>query len=276
VILPEVPGLGVWRLESHGYYAARELGGQLALVDRVVQTGGVVIASLRLTFREDRRPGQPIKRYSVPALDVSQTFAQLAANAGITQPPAVDGATSAQLEQLYQPNPAAAERDAAQAAMPTPDSVAQAEKTATARHTATRAAKNAKPALGTGRTRNTATPAPQTAQKVGESGSETAAEMISDGQKKAMFAICKDIGLDDRDDRMRLCITVVGRDLETSADMTYEEAGAVLNTLSQVQDGRRAFTLNPDGQVVGTHPHDHNPGTLTATDIRLPIDTGDD
>jgi hypothetical protein len=257
VILPEVPGLGVWRLESHGYYAARELGGQLALVDRVVQTGGVVIASLRLTFREDRRPGQPIKRYSVPALDVSQTFAQLAANAGLATPPAVDGTTSAQLEHLYQPNTAATAADAAaHATMPTVDDIAAAERTATARHTATRAAKNAKPALGTGRQRNT-TPTPPAAL----------VEMISEGQKKAMFAICKDIGLDDRDDRMRLCISVAGHDLKTSADMTYDEAGAVLNTLSLVQDGRRAFTLNPDGQVIGTHPHDHNPGTLTANDV---------
>jgi hypothetical protein len=139
--------------------------------------------------------------------------------------------------------------------MPTVDDITAAERTATARHTATRAAKNAKPQLGTGRTRNTTTPP------------AALVEMISEGQKKAMFAICKDIGLDDRDDRMRLCISVAGHDLKTSADMTYEEAGAVLNTLSQIQDGHRAFTLNADGQVVGTHPHDHNPGTLTANDV---------
>ena len=39
VILPEVPGLGTWRIESHGYYAAVELGGALELIESQVQKG---------------------------------------------------------------------------------------------------------------------------------------------------------------------------------------------------------------------------------------------
>lgn len=261
VILPEVPGLGVWRLESHGFYAAKELGGQLALVDQVVQAGGVVVASLRLTQREDKRPGQPIKRYTVPALDVGATFAQLvSATTNGTAAPVIDGSASRQLAELVAPP---AEAAFARATFPTQD-----ELDASSAQRATKATKKRTPPVGPGRRRGaTSEPSPTPPEPPPVDASEFPTEPdlpMSDAQKAAMFALCNDTGLNDRDDRMRLCITIVGRTLTSSAEMTAREAGDVLDALQAVKRGSHDFTLDPDtGHVTGIHPnpnHEHEGG----------------
>jgi hypothetical protein len=82
-----------------------------------------------------------------------------------------------------------------------------------------------------------------------------------------MFALCRDIGLHDHDDRIRLSNAVVDHPHTSSNELTSAEMTVFLDILQAVKDGTRAFTLNTDGQVIGTHPHDHNPGTLTAHDV---------
>jgi len=68
VMLPMAGDLGVWRLESHGYYAAVELAGAAGLVELATRRGIMVPAVLRLEQRVIKRPGQPPKRFAVPAL----------------------------------------------------------------------------------------------------------------------------------------------------------------------------------------------------------------
>jgi hypothetical protein len=70
VILPLVPDLGVWRLESHGFYAASELGPSVDLLAAASARGIFVDARLRLEQREQKRPGQPTNRYAVPVLEL--------------------------------------------------------------------------------------------------------------------------------------------------------------------------------------------------------------
>lgn len=67
VILPDIPDLGVWRLESHGYYAAAELSGT---VDVLESAGRLLPARLRLEQREVKRPGKPPNRFAVPILEL--------------------------------------------------------------------------------------------------------------------------------------------------------------------------------------------------------------
>jgi hypothetical protein len=87
VILPALPDLGVWRLESHGYYAAVELAGAAELLAMASAAGRLIPARLRLEQREQRRPGQPTKKYAVPIIEFVETrFAGL----GITA--STDGA----------------------------------------------------------------------------------------------------------------------------------------------------------------------------------------
>jgi hypothetical protein len=99
VILPDLPDLGVWRVESHGYYAATEFA---ATVDLVLSgTGGraAVPIRLRLEPRQVKRPDQPLKQFVVPVVELRHVTAGqiLAGTAGqITagQPAAIANATT--------------------------------------------------------------------------------------------------------------------------------------------------------------------------------------
>ncbi|WP_020480270.1 recombination directionality factor [Nocardiopsis salina] len=73
VVLRDVPGVGVWRLESHGYYAAVELP---AVADMLSQTSGYIRAWLALEERTAKRDGQT-RRWMVPTLEVDITPSEL-------------------------------------------------------------------------------------------------------------------------------------------------------------------------------------------------------
>jgi hypothetical protein len=73
VMLRALPGIGVWRLESHGYYAAVELRGSAQLLSRATEAGLLMPASLRLEQREKKVPGKPTNRYAVPVIDIVHT-----------------------------------------------------------------------------------------------------------------------------------------------------------------------------------------------------------
>lgn len=78
VILRDVEGIGVFRLESHGYYSAIELPDVAAFLARA---GSYVSAWLSLEQRTAIRDGQT-RRWMVPTLEVDVTPAQLLAGQG--------------------------------------------------------------------------------------------------------------------------------------------------------------------------------------------------
>jgi hypothetical protein len=73
VILPDLPDLGVWRLESHGYYAAVELAGAARFLAIASSSGLNIPAQLRLDQREKKVPGKPTNRYAVPIIEFTTT-----------------------------------------------------------------------------------------------------------------------------------------------------------------------------------------------------------
>lgn len=87
VILPDLPGLGVWRLESHGFYAAVELGGAVELLAQLRAAGQMIPAILRLERRESLRVvgrGTPDEKleprdYYVPVLEILTSVREMAA-----------------------------------------------------------------------------------------------------------------------------------------------------------------------------------------------------
>lgn len=87
VILPDIPGLGVWRLESHGYNATAEILGTLELLKHAGYS--MVEATLRLEQRSAKKDGKT-QRFNVPTLTPKLTTRQLL----LSQPPQ---ATSAML-----------------------------------------------------------------------------------------------------------------------------------------------------------------------------------
>jgi hypothetical protein len=82
VILPEIAGLGVWRLESHGYYAAVELAAAVEMIEALVGVRSMVPARLRLDQREIRRliEGKAVvRKIVVPAIDLDVSVSQVQA-----------------------------------------------------------------------------------------------------------------------------------------------------------------------------------------------------
>ena len=69
VLLPDVPGLGCWRLDSKGYYAAVELAGVVDLLEIATSRGILLPARLRIDQRSAKRDGQTL-RFGVPTLDI--------------------------------------------------------------------------------------------------------------------------------------------------------------------------------------------------------------
>jgi hypothetical protein len=81
VLLRKLPGLGVWRLDTQGYYAAVELAGAFQLVTMAIGAGKLLPARMRLEQRSVKRPdakGKPVTlRFAVPILDLEITPEQL-------------------------------------------------------------------------------------------------------------------------------------------------------------------------------------------------------
>lgn len=101
LLLAELPGVGVWRLETHGYYAAAELP---AVADLLSAAGGNVPARLEMERREakvpdPRKPGQIVATaFMVPVLHVEATPAQLMQVFGGRGPAAIGGSEPVALD----------------------------------------------------------------------------------------------------------------------------------------------------------------------------------
>lgn len=93
-ILPEVPGIGVWRLESKGYNVATSLTGTLQYLSMQASQGVYIEAELRLVNRSKRVPGQPTHRWVEPVLDTpTTTIGQLMGGAPAGPAPSLTAGT---------------------------------------------------------------------------------------------------------------------------------------------------------------------------------------
>lgn len=78
VMIPTLPDVGVWRLESHGFYAAVETPGTLEILRRAAEGMEFVPATLRIEQRS-RKAGGQTRRYIVPIVELRQSVLDLAA-----------------------------------------------------------------------------------------------------------------------------------------------------------------------------------------------------
>jgi hypothetical protein len=89
LMLAEVPGIGVWRLETHGYYAATELGGLADLVESVRRP---IPARLELQQRTVKRQGEKPNHFAVPVVHFDFIPGQiLALDSSPAPAPAIEG-----------------------------------------------------------------------------------------------------------------------------------------------------------------------------------------
>lgn len=95
VLLPDLPGVGIWRLETKGYFATAEFMGTLGMLQMAGQEHQIIEAQLRLEQRTVKRPGTGTNKgtlqFAVPVLWVKYTPRQLLAKAHqvLLAPPAV-------------------------------------------------------------------------------------------------------------------------------------------------------------------------------------------
>ncbi len=128
VMLRDLPGLGVWRLDTQGWYAASELNGAVQIIAMAAGRGALLPARLRLEQRSVKRPddkGKPqTLRFAVPVLDIEISPAQLLAGGAtplqladtgkpMTPVPALPGPGQSIAEQSEPPPPRPARKNAA-------------------------------------------------------------------------------------------------------------------------------------------------------------------
>jgi hypothetical protein len=87
VILPNMPDIGVWRLETHSYYAAAELAAHVDLIRAAVSDQFAVPVRLRIEQRDRMVKGKP-RHYSVPVVGLRGVVAGQVMAGSI--PPAVE------------------------------------------------------------------------------------------------------------------------------------------------------------------------------------------
>jgi hypothetical protein len=122
VVLRDVEGIGVWRLETHGWNAAIELPDVATFL---AQAGGYVDGFLALEERTSKaeKPNGEVetRRFMVPTIEVAVTPAELMAGKGRITAPAVEGPVQ---RQALEAGPSGA--------ADVPDYLAEAQEAATA------------------------------------------------------------------------------------------------------------------------------------------------
>lgn len=116
LILPELPGLGVWRLESHGYYAAVEIAGAAEYLSMATSVGHRIPARLRLVKRQVKRPAigkdgkatVQTRNFAVPTIDLEVRITDLLAGEipalpAATVPPALPSGPVNRRERVPRP-----------------------------------------------------------------------------------------------------------------------------------------------------------------------------
>ncbi len=73
VVLADIPGIGVWRLESHGYHSAVELPMVAEFLAQATEAGTYLPAELALAPRSSKRPGVGKREWLVPIIEVKTT-----------------------------------------------------------------------------------------------------------------------------------------------------------------------------------------------------------
>jgi hypothetical protein len=79
LMLADLATTGLWRLDTQGFYASEELAGAFELAQMLAAATGrsLLPGWLRLEQREIRRPGEQVKRFAVPVLDLEMDTAAL-------------------------------------------------------------------------------------------------------------------------------------------------------------------------------------------------------
>jgi hypothetical protein len=231
-MLADLPGLGVWRIDTSGYYAAVELQGAVNVIQMAAGRGQMLPARLRLEQRMVKRLGEGTRRFAVPVLDVEISPAQLlGGSAPQPQPVLVEQGTGRVLETAERP-----------ALTPVPDTVVE--------HPVASIADQAAPIDDKPKRRSTTPAVPKTgiaprtvAQAAADADLEQASdqqkqeeqepvELITPAQLKKLSIQLREAGFDTRETAHAFVIAAIERQITSSKELTKDEASKVIDILN--------------------------------------------
>jgi hypothetical protein len=240
VLLADLPGLGVWRIDTSGYYAAVELQGAVEIIQIAAGRGQMLPARLRLEQRVVKRPGEdgkPVtRRFAVPVLDIEISPGQLLGGArpalAASEPTRVDNTAALALPTPppLTPVPSSVPTHPVQSI---PEQMQQQPK-------GKPRANAAQPITPTGLEPRKAADAARDAPVAPEpeftpSGLDEFApvELITPGQSARMHAAFNGLGItkDERGERLAITAQAIGRDVKSSTELTKDEATKLINHL---------------------------------------------
>lgn len=216
VMLRDLPGLGVWRIDTSGYYAAVELQGAVQVIQIAAGRGQILPARLRLDQRVVKRVGRDGKpetrRFAVPVLDVEISPGQLLAG-----PPAFDANTAAEL------------RGPQRAALtPVPETVPERPALTVAQQVAERPKRSQRS--------NAAQPVPATGVEPRTVAQASGEPLINLGQMRKMQALFTERQFKGREDRHAFVTQVCGIEVASSKDLTVSQASQVIDRLEHLDN----------------------------------------
>ncbi len=230
VMLADLNGLGVWRLDTSGWYAALELQGAVGVIQMAAGRGQMLPARLRLEQRMVKRLGEGTRRFAVPVLDVEISPAQLlGGSAPQPQPILVEQGTGRVLDNPERP-----------ALTPVPDTVVE--------HPVASIADQSAPIDDKPKRRSTTPAVPKTgiaprtvAQAAADAVEEPAAvvsepeqepvELITPAQLKKLSIQLREAGFDTRETAHAFVIAAIERQITSSKELTKDEASKVIDLL---------------------------------------------
>lgn len=234
VMLRDLPGLGVWRIDTSGYYAAVELQGAVEVVQLAAGRGQMLPARLRLEQRMVKRVGQGTRRFAVPVLDVEVSPGQLMSGSQ-PAPLMVEQGTGRVLE-MPQDRPALT---------PVPDSVPVhpvgdiAEQAAEIFDDKPRRRNSAQPVPRTGIKPRTVTEAaaisvPQETAIDAEPEGEIV-QLVTAAQLKKLSILLREQGFDTPESKHGFTSAAINREILTAKELTKDEASKVIDILENSQ-----------------------------------------
>jgi hypothetical protein len=229
VLLADLPGLGVWRVESSGYYAAVELQGAVEIIRLAAGRGQLLPARLRLEQRAVKRTddkGKPITfRFAVPVLDIDVTPGRLIGSGGPLELPAT-------LPHSGEENRNPPQIDGAAPPIMTPVPDTPGPTVAAQMRTVEKAPKRASrslPVKSTG-------VQPRTRTEADQQGVEL--DRITSAQSVKLHALLKSEGLGEREDGLAYIGAVIGRDITSTKELFKAEAITSIDDLEKLRTAR--------------------------------------
>ena len=277
LMLPDVADVGIWRLESHGFHAAAELGGAAGLVEAATRQGAMIPADLRLAAREGaRRPGEPRKSFYVPALSfrgtlgpvldalgILETGATMPALLGHVQPrPALDAGGTPALPSRGTPfDPAPVEVAGLPGPVPDPDPPPAAP--ADPAPPAPAAPQGFEPPEDRAAAPEAPTPTPEPFEPPDHDPDEEHGGPTLTGPQIIAMKL-KDLGVTDRAEKLRAVALLVGRPVASSKDLTTAEVRNVLDVLNDETEAGEFLAWHRETEATLTDAPDPAPEPTTA------------